>query len=189
MELLLTRKGIFYFWDKDDAGNHVQYAFTKKMLLNNLYIEFRESWFDEQAVEDNESSADTEHDNEALELEMEEVEFDLIQPSEIQEAESPETTVTVSAIINNQGMDYFIFVHPETPVSKMVLYRIIVDLVEVLDNCPYDQLHNYLVDASTSHMSAKQAKHLNPKLTITRDILNKIKMLKSILDQDKNNNQ
>lgn len=187
MELLLARKGIHYFFLTDHNSAPVQYAFTDTMIANNLFIEFREALLEVEIVED--ESADEEDDVE------DDDELDQDTPSHRSEPikndieKFEETSITVSAIINNEGMDYFIFTQPEVPVSKMVLFRIIVDLAEVLDHCPVGQLHDYLDAASTSHFSAKQVKQFNRKSTLTRDTLKRITQLRQLRDQKNRDKQ
>lgn len=187
MELLLARKNIHYFVINDDANTPVQFIFTDKMIENNLFIQLKETSFeidsddsDDEEFEDEEEEEDDQDEdddaglprshNDAIEQAQETEKFD-------------ETIITLSAIIDNTGMDYFIFIEPSVDVGRLILYRQLLDLIEIVDNCTQEQLHSYLQQAAISYFSGKQVKQFNRERNITRDMIKMIALLRDLRDQ------
>jgi hypothetical protein len=176
MELLFKRKGIHYFFLTDQNGAPVQYIFTDTMIANNMYIEFREALFEielQNNEDEDEDELDDDDDTQSPGDENRKPEFE----------EFAESSLIVSAIINNEGMDYYIFMQSEVPVSKMIIYTITLHIADILENCPVNQFHDYLDEMSTSHYSAKQVKKFNRESTLTRDILKRIAHLRQLRDE------
>jgi hypothetical protein len=180
MHKVLARKGIHYCTHQID-DDQIEYAFTEKMLANDVYIEFCEfsrevtvfvdnedDDFEDQEVGDDEEAAGSDaHDEGTSQVYM-------------------ETTVHVMALINKNGVHYTIMVQPHVPISKMVLYGIILNLVDILDNCPANEYHDYLQEVSTGNLSAMEIKQINPQITPTQDIKSTIKRLQHFLKEKRN---
>ena len=180
MYKLLARKGIHYCTHEIE-GDTIEYAFTEKMLSNEVYIEFCEF-----SREVNVSVDDVEEDFEDGEAEDDEEAEGNEDHSEATSQVYVETTVHVMALIHKKAVHYTIMVQPHLPLSKMVLYGIIINLVDILDNIPPDQYHDYLAEASTGNLSAMEIKQMNPQITPTQDIKNTLKRLQNFL-KDKTN--
>ncbi len=170
MELLLARKGIHFFGEKNEEdGELFSYAFTDKMLNNNVLIEFTECPVI-LTDPDTEDEEDEDEDDEDADIEV---------------RTGWETRMSVQALVGNHGMEYTIFFQPDVVVSRMVLYGIILNLVEILDNVSPVQHNAYLTAAATGSISAKELHTANERMNLTAEIQEKIAKLRKLAEQRK----
>jgi hypothetical protein len=138
-----------------------------QMLNNNVLIEFTEC---PVILTDPDMDDEEDEDDEDADIEV---------------RTGWETRMSVQALVGKQGMEYTIFFQPDVVVSRMVLYGIILNLVEILDNVSPVQHNAYLTAAATGSISAKELHAANERMNLTAEIQEKITKLRKLVEQRK----
>ena len=150
MEKLLAKKGIEFLSYTDEEGSQISYAFTNNMLKQGIIVVLSEWQYepdeDEEESEEWEETAETNgEEQEAWEEETD----DEVAPEQLFET-------TVSVILTKGGVSYeFGFYADDRAVVPVIyLYRVILDLIDIISGSDADSLLEILESVSTTVSSS-----------------------------------
>lgn len=152
MEKLLAKKGIEFLSYTDEEGAQISYAFTNNMLKQGIAVVLSE-WQYEADEEDEES----EEWEETLEPNGEEPEG---WEEETEEGEAApeslyETTVSVILTKGSISHEFGVYSDDRAVVPVIYLYRVILDLIEIISDTDADSLLEVLESVSTTVTSSE----------------------------------
>ncbi|MCF6406042.1 hypothetical protein L3C95_24300 [Chitinophaga filiformis] len=152
MEKLLAKKGIEFLSYTDEEGSQISYAFTNNMLKQGIIVVLSE-W----QYEPDEEEEESEEWEETVETNGEEQEAWEEEATEDSEA-APESLfeTTVSVILTKGGVSYEfgIYADDRAVVPVIFLYRVILDLVDIISGSDADSLLEVLESVSTTVSSS-----------------------------------
>jgi hypothetical protein len=152
MEKLLTKKGIEFLSYTDDEGSQISYAFTNNMLKQGIIVVLSEWQY--EADEEEEESVEWEETVETGEEEQEAWEEDTTEDSEVIPESLFETTVSVILTKGDVSYEFGIYADDRAVVPVIYLYRVILDLVDIISGSDADSLLEVLESVSLTVSSS-----------------------------------
>ena len=147
MEKLLAKKGIEFLSYTDEEGSQISYAFTNNMLKQGIIVVLSEWQYEpdeeEEESEEWEEIAETNGDEEAWEEE----------DSETAPESLYETTVSV-ILKGNTSYEFGVYADDRAVVPVIYLYRVILDLIDIISGSDADSLPEVLESVSTTVSSS-----------------------------------
>lgn len=151
MEKLLAKKGIEFLSYTDEEGALISYAFTNNMLKQGIAVVLSEWQYEaeeeEEESEEWEETVEPNEEGEDLEEETEEAEA---APDSLYE-----TTVSVILTKGNVSYEFGVFADDRSVVPVIYLYRVILDVIDIISGSDADSLLEMLESASTTVSSSE----------------------------------
>lgn len=174
MEKLLAKKGIEFLSYTDEEGAQISYAFTNNMLKQGIIVVLSEWQYE---AEEEEESEEWEETAEANGDEQEAWEEDATEDSELIPESLFETTVSVLLTKGGVSYEFGIYADDRAVVPVIYLYRVILDLVDIISGSDADSLLEVLESVATTVSSsddfADEPEVRNQMISITTEHLEK----------------
>lgn len=151
MEKLLAKKGIEFLSYTDEEGSQISYAFTNNMLKQGIVVVLSEWQYEgeeeeEESEEWEETTVELNGDEEAWEEEATEEEA---APESLFE-----TTVSVILTKGNVSYEFGVYTDDRAVVPPIFLYRVILDLIDIISGSDADSLLEMLESVSSTVSSS-----------------------------------
>jgi len=151
MEKLLAKKGIEFLSYTDEEGSQISYAFTNNMLKQGIIVVLSEWQYEGEEEEEEsqewEETAEANGDEEAWEE-------DATEDSEAAPESLFETTVSVLLTKGNVSYEFGVYADDRAVVPVIYLYRVILDLIDIISGSDADSLPEVLESVSTTVSSS-----------------------------------
>ncbi|SHL89212.1 hypothetical protein [Chitinophaga sp. CF418] len=152
MEKLLAKKGIEFLSYTDEEGSQISYAFTNNMLKQGIIVVLSEWQY--EVEEEEEESEEWEETVETNGDEQEAWEEDTIEEGEAAPDALNETTVSVILTKGGVSYEFGIYADDRAVVPVIYLYRVILDLIDIISGSDADSLLEALESVSTTVSSS-----------------------------------
>jgi len=153
MEKLLAKKGIEFLSYTDEEGSQISYAFTNNMLKQGVVVVLSEWQYEPE--EDEEESGEWEETVENDGEEQEAWEEDTTEDIEVLPESLFETTVSVILTKGGVSYEFGVFADDRGVVPVIYLYRVILDLIDIISGSDADSLLEVLESVSTTVSSSE----------------------------------
>ncbi len=149
MEKLLAKKGIEFLSYTDEEGSQISYAFTNNMLKQGIIVVLSEWQYDPEEEDEESEELEETVDISADEQDWEEEDGDAAPEALF------ETTVSVISTKGGISHEFGIYADDRAIVPPIYLYRVILDLVEIITGNDADSLPEVLESVSTTVSSSE----------------------------------
>jgi len=149
MEKLLSKKGIEFLSYTDEEGSQISYAFTNNMLKQGIIVVLSEWQYEPEEEEEEAEEWEETAENNGDEQEAWEEEED----GEMAPESLFETTVSV-ILKGNTSYEFGVYADDRAVVPVIYLYRVILDLIDIISGSDAESLPEILESVSTTVSSS-----------------------------------